>query len=260
MEEKFPKNLQELIGQLDRAVPPVTSPGHANTNNGIKPDTEPSQDTATMVNAARRLAHGPKPALPDSALNRIEMQLRTHHVALHQNGQQQRPVKATPSSSRAAATRSRMRRGMWHATKRTLRYVAAVLLVFVMLTSGLTAASANSLPNDPLYTVKLGVEEIRLVLVSADGEPSLRITFAGRRLDEFEALLERQIIYPQVLEEAAAQMNRALTLLAAGHGNRQELDAKLADLTYQQGMLIQNAARIAPPFDMAAIHSGGPPG
>jgi hypothetical protein len=146
-----------------------------------------------------------------------------------------------------------MVRASWQGTKRTLRYVAAVLLVMVLLTSGLTAASANSVPNDPLYTVKLGVEEIRLALVSNADEPGLRVNFAGRRLDEFDTLLDRKIIYPKVLEEASAQMNRALTLLAAGYGNRQKLDAQIADLTYQQGQLLAEAAQIAPPDTYARL-------
>jgi hypothetical protein len=223
MTEQFPNDIQELMEELNRAVPPNT---HATTA---------SDDP--LVEAARRLANGPKPALPDSALDRIEMRLRARHAAiLH-------PAQATARQSSRARQAARSR---WARVRRTLRYVAAVLLVLVLFTSGLTAASASSLPGDQLYTVKLGVEEIRLLLVSADGEPALRVTFAGRRLDEFETLLvKRQTIDPAVLEEASAQMNRALTLLVAGHGDRQELDSQIAELTYQQAELIQTAAGTA---------------
>ncbi|MBN1563780.1 MAG: hypothetical protein JXA10_08070 [Anaerolineae bacterium] len=261
MDKKIPQKLQDMIGQLDHAVPPIAPTGASapyNTTNGLSGSPDVNRETAAMINAARRLAHGPKPALPEAALDRIEAQLRAHHAEVHHStthsAARPQPNAQYDFQHVATARARRIAQASWRGTKRTLRYAAALLLVITLLTSGLTYASASSVPNEPLYTVKLGVEEIRLVLASTEQEPGLRVNFAERRLDEFETLLKRHIVYPQVLEEASAQMDRALTLLQAGYGDRQKLDAEIANLTYQQGKLIEDAAKIATPETYNRLH------
>ena len=68
----------------------------------------------------------------------------------------------------------------------------AVLAVLIVLGSSIIAASAQSLPNDPLYPVKITIEHVRLALSSDQltrGELSLG--FAGERLSEVQRLIDQ---------------------------------------------------------------------
>jgi hypothetical protein len=104
-----------------------------------------------------------------------------------------------------------------------------------------TKASASSLPGETLYPVKRAVESGRLALVSDNGEPGLRVDLASRRLDEFKALLERDEVYPQALEEADDHLDRALELMARGYGNRAALSVRVSNLLDRQTTLITQA-------------------
>ena len=145
---------RDLSERLDRALPP-------HTKTVVENDSDP------LVEAARRLAKGPDVQLTPEAANRIEARLRQQ-------------VSTTRSLARP---RAQHRRPIW---RQTLRYAAALLLVIVLAATGLTTASANSLPGDQLYSVKRTVEDVRLALASADGRASLHVDFAERRIDEFE--------------------------------------------------------------------------
>ncbi len=210
----------DLMDRLDRALPP-----HRRVAG--------SADGDPLVEAARRLAKGPDVALPDAALDRIEARLRQRTAELAQTAAQ--PARPAPSRP--------IRRDF----RRMVRYAVAACLVIVLALGGVTQASASSLPGDSLYPAKRAVEDVRLALVTDNGEPTLRVNLASRRLDEFETLLnDQQKVYPKALEEASDQMARAIELLAAGHGHRAQVTARIADLTHREAALIERAAPQAP--------------
>jgi len=200
---------RDLIDRLDRAIPPHR-------------DEIGAGDGDPLVDAARRLASGPRPRLSNAAVGRIEARLR-----------------AQAAASRGASLSSRRAPRLRLAPVMRLGLVASLILILVI--TGAARASANSLPGDLLYPVKRAVEHGRLALVSDDSEPALRVEFAGRRIDEFDSLLARQEIEPDVLEEASNQLARALDLMAQGHGSRQDLDPQIADLAYRQAALSEQA-------------------
>lgn len=72
--------------------------------------------------------------------------------------------------------------------------LVGILLVAILLvsaTSGVALASQNALPGDPLYPVKLQVEEVALALTPSNaGDAQLHIEFAGRRLSEIQGLVQ----------------------------------------------------------------------
>lgn len=205
---------RDLMDRLDRAIPPHQGDLGAS-------DSDP------LVEAARRLARGPRPRLSNAAQGRIEARL----------------------GAQAAASR-----GATHAARRApgfrlapvLRFALAASLILILVVTGAARASADSLPGDWLYPVKRAVEHGRLALASDDAEPALRVEFAGRRIDEFDSLLARQEIEPDVLESASDQLARALDLLARGYGSRQSLDPQIADLAYRQAALSERALSLAP--------------
>ncbi len=65
----------------------------------------------------------------------------------------------------------------------------AIVVVIAGLVGSATAASADTLPDDLLYGVKLAGEQLRLaVAVGAEDRASVELSIAGHRLDEAERL------------------------------------------------------------------------
>src|SRR4030065_274127 len=61
----------------------------------------------------------------------------------------------------------------------------AVVIVLLMAGSGTVAAASNSLPDSPLYQVKLATESIQLAFTPSDlGKAELYARFTDRRVDE----------------------------------------------------------------------------
>ncbi len=74
------------------------------------------------------------------------------------------------------------------------RWVTVVSAVIVILLAGggTVAASSNSLPDEPLYVVKLVTENIRLALTTSElGKAELYAEFANRRVDEIIKMAEK---------------------------------------------------------------------
>lgn len=213
---EFPNSSRELQQRLDRAVPPGTR------DLPLAPDDDP------LVEAARRLAQAPEVSLSGAALDRIEARLM---AALAEP-----PRRATARSHQMSAHRIR-----W------LAYAAAACLALVMLLTGATYASADSLPGDPLYGFKRAVERVRLALVEQTDEPALRLELAERRAGEFAALLERQDVYPRALEEASDELQRALNLsLSLDDAYAPDaLQDRIATLAQEQESLSVRAQAIA---------------
>lgn len=211
MNDRFPDNDPDLNARLDQAVPP-------HTRSVGKPDADP------LTRLAQRLAQGPDVLFSDTALDRIEARLNTQMDTM--------ALYSTPPT----AQRRQVRLG------RLVRYAAAAALILLLVVSTVTQASAAALPGDRLYPIKRAVEEIRIALVTQDGEAALRLTLAGRRIDEFEALLEQNRVYPRALEEANDQMERALDLLVAGHGDWADVDLGFRSLVARDTFLLDQAA------------------
>ncbi len=96
-----------------------------------------------------------------------------------------------------------------------VRWVAVVSAVIVILLAGggTVAASSNSLPDQPLYAVKLATENIRLALTpSAVGKAELYAEFADRRVDEIIKMAEKGKVAQVV--KATDRMNDQLLAIA----------------------------------------------
>jgi hypothetical protein len=70
--------------------------------------------------------------------------------------------------------------------------LASALSVFVVSVLGAFFYSQTSLPGDPLYAVKRTGEGVRTALVSPDNRAQLEIEFADRRMEEMQALSQKQ--------------------------------------------------------------------
>jgi hypothetical protein len=96
-----------------------------------------------------------------------------------------------------------------------LRWVTAVSVVVIVLLagSGTVAAASNSLPDEPLYPVKLATEDMRLTLTpSALGKAELYAEFADKRVDEIVKMADKGKVAQVV--KATERMNDQLVAMA----------------------------------------------
>jgi hypothetical protein len=197
----------QLADRLDRVLPP----------HGLGVPEPAEGDPALAI--ALRLARGPHPALDAEAVARIG----AHVLA-------------------AVDSRPVARRVTFRPALRVMRWAAAACLVLAIVIVSTATASARSLPGDTLYPVKRLVEQGRLALASDGSEVTLRLDLAGRRLDEFEALLNRGEVRPETLDDATEQMNSTLTLVEDGAGIPEAAANQLIDLSTRQAQLAEEAS------------------
>ena len=109
---------------------------------------------------------------------------------------------------------------------------AAASAVVALGSGGAIGASASALPGEPLYSVKLAVEEVRSAVVAASGDPVSLVVLqeerASQRVAELGALAARGRPIPPAVAEAAAAHTTAAAHAAAGvpEGKRAELNQK----------------------------------
>ena len=73
--------------------------------------------------------------------------------------------------------------------RRNLAISLAALLVFVLASGGTAVASADAMPDQPLYDVKLAVEQVQVVLTPSDTDKAeLYATLAEKRADEIAVM------------------------------------------------------------------------
>ncbi|MFW5696532.1 MAG: SH3 domain-containing protein [Phototrophicaceae bacterium] len=148
-----------------------------NRPTGEKPaNSQPDHDQLLAI--TQRLANAPRPQMPPDMAERIRLRVQQAHAQQLQSGQT--PERAGPGGAPKLIMLP------------VLRWVAAVALLVLVGMAAVVPASANSLPGDPLYAVKQGLEKIELALASEARLPDVHLRQANRRLDEAHKLIERQ--------------------------------------------------------------------
>ncbi|MCL5291224.1 MAG: DUF5667 domain-containing protein [Actinobacteria bacterium] len=108
--------------------------------------------------------------------------------------------------------------------------VALVAAVLTVLLSGIGLASTSSLPNSPLYPVKLAIERARLALErEPKGRARLHVDYAKKRIEEIKALGvkgDRRAVESTV-NRAEDELDEAAAL--AGKLERKESDEIVAE-------------------------------
>lgn len=105
-----------------------------------------------------------------------------------------------------------------HNLRRNLAITIASLLVFIIATTGTVAASSDAMPDDPLYGVKLAVEQVQIALAP----------------DE----MNKAEIYARLAEKRAIEI-----ATMADKGKTDKLIATTAIMNYQLEQLEQNLAK-----------------
>ncbi len=91
--------------------------------------------------------------------------------------------------------------------------VVAVVLVLLLAGGSTVAAAGNSMPDNPLYPVKLATEQVRLTLTpSSLGKAELYAKLADKRVAEIIYMANKG--KPEQVERAAQRLNSYLTRVA----------------------------------------------
>jgi hypothetical protein len=96
-----------------------------------------------------------------------------------------------------------------------VRWVTAISVVVILLMAGTgtVAAASNSLPDEPLYNVKLFTEDVRIAFTpSALGKAELYAEFTDTRVNEIIQMADKGKV--EQVEKATERMNRSLTAIA----------------------------------------------
>jgi hypothetical protein len=146
---------------------------------------------------------------------------------------------------------------------RPVAITAAVLAAFFGTTGGLALAAQNSLPDSPLYRVKLATEEVRLLLVFDDmHEAEILIDQSDERMDEILTLARQDKPIPGNVLSALRNRNERTGNILANHPEESDLLNTFAQQSErQEGRLILLFPDVAPSAytdyteAMAAVHN-----
>jgi hypothetical protein len=166
-------------------------------------------------------------------------------------------VSATKSRLLTALARKRAARSRPRFVLRplALRLATAIVALLLVLMSCLVV-SADSLPDSPLYPVKLATEQVQIWLApDAEAKAQLHLQFVQRRFQEAQELLQQgKPLQQPVLqtlsseaEEARAEINQLRTAQA------QALRQRYADLLAAQRAALAQLQASAPPQTQANL-------
>ncbi len=109
--------------------------------------------------------------------------------------------------------------------------VLTTILVMLMASGGMVAAASNSMPDSPLYPVKLAVEQLQLRLTfSSQGKASLYAEFADRRVTEIIHMAQEGNV--SLAESVTKRLDDQLAMIAT-----------LAMTDKQDGNMLEGIAR-----------------
>ena len=156
------------------------SNNHPLNDSDINPDDQ---------KAARAVKSLPPPTLAQSSVEKIE------HQALKRLREQKQRAFRFPQ---------------FYSFPR-LAVALSIVIALILATSGTVAASAGSLPGEPLYAVKRLTEQTELFFAPPDQQATIHTAHAEARLSEIEKLAAQGVILPGLLDEMKAETQAALS-------------------------------------------------
>lgn len=123
----------------------------------------------------------------------------------------------------------------------------------VLLGGGVVAASASALPGEPLYPVKLAVEQAHVAAAELQGDPATKVELqnelAARRIAEAEALASQdRTVPPGVVESAVRHLETAGRLAAQlPASGRDTAERRLAEAQAKQAEKLERVLKQVPP-------------
>lgn len=192
MTSKFDALLDQCISEIQG--------GHATLESCLRANPEQATALEPLLRIASHSHSILAPERPDPAfVKRLHHRIVTGVVRSHES-----------RVNRAGRVRLRMLFNL-----RPAYSIVAILLVVMLLTSGIgvVGASADSLPGDSLYGVKIAAERVRLaVSLSDEGDAALLVGFAAERIEEAGRAIE--LGRYESLDQALTGLNSTLDEIA----------------------------------------------
>ncbi|MDI6814612.1 MAG: DUF5667 domain-containing protein [Dehalococcoidales bacterium] len=92
--------------------------------------------------------------------------------------------------------------------------VVAIILVLLLVGGGTVAAAGNSMPDNPLYPVKLATEQVQLTLTRSNmGKAELHAKLADRRVAEIVYIVNKG--KPEKVEQLTQRLDNRLAMIAS---------------------------------------------
>jgi hypothetical protein len=217
-------------------------------------DSEP--DAADLAQLARRLsglreAPDPDPGFRAGLRGMLLAKMERDEVG----------GRSAHAATRAALTgKTQAVRQVPVATGRTRLALLAGVTAGALALSGVSAASTDALPGEPLYQIKRSTERAQLALAGSDhGRGRLYLEFARVRLAEAYAVdpgRDGPDPLPSLLADMDAETREAMRLIggaAVTHADPESL-AVVLSFAAEQRRLLDTLRRTAPPADAAALY------
>ena len=139
---------------------------------------------------------------------------------------------------------------------RLAQAIAALLLVVSLISVGTVRVAAGSLPNSPLYPIKLTAERVQLALTTApDKKARLHMSYSQRRFEEAWALwIAGESVSETVLEAMKRENSDALKAIGwVSEEARPDLLTEFARLTEKQQRALKEIKPEVSPSDQKAV-------
>jgi hypothetical protein len=123
-------------------------------------------------------------------------------------------------------------RGFFGRFPRWATVVTSVVIVILLAATGTALASTSSLPDEPLYQVKLATEGLRLAFTPSElGKAELYAEFADERVAEIVRMADEGNV--EQVEKATERMNDQLIAMSSLIAPGEQGDAKMQVATFE---------------------------
>jgi hypothetical protein len=142
-----------------------------------------------------------------------------------------------------------------HPMRRLAVGVATVVFMFMLSGLSVSRVAARSLPDSPLYPIKLATEQVQLVLAPSPAERArLHIEFGQRRIEETQALAQTGGDVDRVVLAMIQQNKQAFGAIAqTPTQQRAPLLADLAELTRTERHALSELKQQLPPASQRLV-------
>jgi hypothetical protein len=209
---------------LDRCLADIAA-GRATIDSCMRRYPAHADRLAALVKIAERARTAPATPLPIDKRRVLEARLLKRASQLRS-----RPVTASTAAQRPV--------WRWNVV-----WVAASVMVALLLVGSAVTASAASVPGDALYPLKRTTEQVRLALAPAQQQADLHLEFARQRLQEVRTLTDRGEVSDELLSEISSETDQVLKQIPALPPDKQQM--LLASLTSFQDQSVQVLQSIA---------------
>lgn len=244
-------NDDRLIQALDAVLTRLADGERIETCLASYPDL--ADELSSLIETRRRL----DPPLPVPALSKEALEARHRQFMTAVRAYQSVPARPGLFQRALAWVSQSAERHMPRGAMRIAR-VAIVLALAVIGLAGVTQVAQASMPDSPLYPLKLGIEDVRLSLTfDPRAQAQLAMAFVVERTDELERLANSGSQVPAAVEQQLVK-ELSIVLSSAARVDVQETSPvlmQLSQLAETQRLRLAQLAENSAPANRDALRS-----